>query len=182
MTLNKTSLLALFALGKHRPVEQQSEELSLVFSQEPRVPLNIQERHQYFHGDLIIEKYGKYKNYYRKTFNPQQIASPFTASDVVSDPEVRTWVYIDEHNCFQGPFSSLEMDHWYNNELLPLDLLIGLIDREQCLKLCDFISATYPFEKNPQVYHVTTANKHDFKTPQTQPQSKKAFTFDMTVS
>ena len=171
--LTKEKLLSLFKLGSNPPRNLTDEDFRAIYIEEPKIPLNLNERHQYSHGDLIIEMYGKYKNIYKKTFNPQQITSPFTACMIIDNEKQRKWVYIDEHDCFQGPFSSIEMDHWYNNELLPLDLLIGLIDRGKCVKLSDFISSTYPFDKNPDIYHVK-------RTPKTQPAEdvlRKAFTF-----
>ena len=172
--LTKDRLLSCFRLGAHTPSNLRDEDFKTIFLEEPKKPLNLNERHQYFHGDLIIEMYGKYKNYYKKTFNPQQITSPFTASQIVDDEKARVWIYIDESDYFQGPFTSVEMDHWYNSELLPLDLLIGMLDRDRCVKLSDFISSTYPFDKNPDIYHVK-------RTPKTQPAGDvqvKAFTFN----
>ena len=173
-SLTKEKILALFKLGKNPPKEladiDKDEEYKLVFQMEPKKPLNLSERHQYYHGDLIIEMYGKYKNYYKKTFNPQQITSPFTASQIASDERERIWIYIDERDIFQGPFSSVEMDNWYNSERLPLDLLIGMIKREKCVKLSDFISSTYPFDKNPDIFHVK-------RTPKTQPKQYVSSTF-----
>ena len=144
--LTKEKILSIFKLGHWTPGILKQEEFKCIYLEEPKKPLNLNERHQYFHGDLIIEMYGKYKNYYKKTFNPQQISSPFTASMVVANERERIWIYIDENEAFQGPFSTVEMDHWYNNELLPMDLLIGMMDRENCVKLIDFISSTYPFD------------------------------------
>lgn len=175
--LTRDKILSLYKFGICPPKElkdiDHDPEYKIVYQLEPKKPLNLTERHQYFHGDLIIEMYGKYKNYYKKTFNPQQITSPFTASQLCDDERDRIWIYIDEKDCFQGPFSSVEMDNWYNNERLPLDLLIGIIDREQCVKLSDFISSTYPFDKNPDIFHIK-------RTPKTQPaqDARKAFTFD----
>ena len=171
--VTKDILLSRFKLGRHRPSNLTDENFSSLYVDEPKKPLNLYEHHQYFHGDLIIELYGKYKNYYKKTFNPQQICSPFTASMICDDERSRIWIYIDENEEFQGPFSTIEMDHWYNNEMLPLDLLIGQIDREKCVKLSDFISSTYPFDKNPDLYHV----RHTPKTQPAEDVSRKTFTF-----
>ena len=98
--LNKDSLLAAFKVSTVVPDTLLSEDMIGIRSEEPKRPLNLNERHQYFHGDLIIEKYGKYKNYYKKTFNPQQIQSPFLASQIVEEDKVRVWIYIDEDDNF----------------------------------------------------------------------------------
>ena len=152
--LTKEKLLSSFHLGKFVPAHLSDPDFAEIYIPDPKTPLNLSEKHQYMYGDLIIEMYGKYKNYYKKTFNPQQITSPFTASQMIDNEQQRVWIYIDEHDCFQGPFSTIEMDHWYNSELLPLDLFIGLIDRQMCVKLSEFINSTYPFDKNPDLYHV----------------------------
>ena len=67
----------------------------------------------------------------------------------MEDVNERIWVYIDEYDVIQGPFTTVEMDHWYNQHYFPMDLLIGLADRERCIRLGDFIISTYPFSKNP---------------------------------
>lgn len=127
-------------------------------------------------GDNIIEGSSKYKNYYKKVFNPKQIFSPFAASQMIEVDYKRIWVYVDKDDKMQGPFSSAEMDNWYNKQLLPLDLLLGLANRERFVKLSDFISCTYPFDKNPELYHTKKHQKNmskhytHFMTPQ--PQSR----------
>jgi hypothetical protein len=49
--------------------------------------------------------------------------SPFTGSGYADTPTLRVWYYLDENNKIQGPFTSIEMDHWFDcgfffNELL----------------------------------------------------------------
>src|SRR3990167_4903691 len=152
--LTKEKLLACFKPGKFAPAHLSDPAYANIFQQEGRAPMNLSEKHQYMYGDLIIELYGKYKNYYKKTFNPQQISSPFAASQIIEDDQKRAWIYIDENDSFQGPFTTIEMDYWYNSELFPLDLFVGLIDRRMCIRLSEFINSTYPFDKNPEIYHV----------------------------
>lgn len=43
------------------------------------------------------------------------------------------------------------MDNWYNQHLFPMDLLIGLADRDRSIQLGDFVISTYPFSKNPNL-------------------------------
>lgn len=103
-------------------------------------------------SDFISEKKSKYKNNYKRIFNPKQIGSPFAASQIVEDGNKRIWIYIDEYDIIQGPFTTIEMDYWYNNHMFPMDLLIGLADRERCIRLGDFIISSYPFSKNPNLH------------------------------
>ena len=110
-------------------------------------------------GCFISEKKSKYKNNYKRIFNPKQISSPFAASQIVEDPNDRVWIYIDEDDVIQGPFTTIEMDYWYNNHMFPMDLLIGLADRERCIRLGDFIIASYPFSKNPNLHIKRTAQE-----------------------
>ena len=37
------------------------------------------------------------------------------ASDLVQNENERIWIYIDQYNSIQGPFTTLEMDWWFNN-------------------------------------------------------------------
>ena len=76
----------------------------------------------------------KYKNNYKRIFNPKQISSPFAASQIIENLSERIWIYIDEYDVIQGPFTTLEMDNWYNHYYFPMDLLIGLADRERCIR------------------------------------------------
>ena len=101
---------------------------------------------------FISEAKAKYKNNYKRIFNPSHVISPFAASQIVEDVNERIWIYIDEYDTIQGPFTTNEMDFWYNNRHFPMDLLIGLADRERCIRLGDFILSTYPFAKNPNIH------------------------------
>ena len=114
-------------------------------------PSLLNDQHKTFDvKDFIIDQKSKYKNTYKRIFNPNLVVSPFAASQLVDDPTERCWIYIDEHDFIQGPFSSSEMDNWYNNKCFPMDLLIGLSDRERSIRLGDFILSTYPFNKTNQ--------------------------------
>ncbi len=101
---------------------------------------------------FISEAKAKYKNNYKRIFNPSHVISPFAASQIIDDVNERIWIYIDEYDSIQGPFTTNEMDFWYNNRHFPMDLLIGLADRERCIRLGDFILSTYPFAKNPNIH------------------------------
>ena len=85
--------------------------------------------------------------------------SPFAASQIIDSATLKAWIYVDENDCIQGPYSTNEMDYWYNNRHLPMDLLIGLVDRERCIRLGDFILASYPFSKNPTLHIKRTFNE-----------------------
>ena len=97
--------------------------------------------------DFNTDQKSKYKNNYKRIFNPNHVLSPFSASLLIEEPSERVWIYIDEFDVIQGPFTTNEMDYWYNNKCFPMDLLMGLADRERSIRLGDFILSTYPFAK-----------------------------------
>lgn len=146
-TLTKKRVIELFPKAKcsNNDFQPLIEDYFEVFSDKILHPANWNPKYKRAFGDIILEPTTKYKNYYKKVFNPKQILSPFTASQVIEHSSKRIWIYVDQKNKIQGPFTALEMDNWYNKGFLPLDLLIGLADREKCVKLSDFISSTYPF-------------------------------------
>lgn len=51
-----------------------------VFAKKILQPVNTDIKYKTHTGDIIVEPSSKYKNYYKKVFNPKQILSPFTAS------------------------------------------------------------------------------------------------------
>lgn len=67
------------------------------------------------------------------------VGTPFQASGLVSDPNLKEWVYVDDMHQLQGPFSTIEMDTWYREGHLHLELLVGLNSRERLLSLASFI-------------------------------------------
>ena len=46
------------------------------------------------------------------------IRAPFSSSGLSSDLGERVWFYIDEQNEIQGPFTTLEMDSWFDKGFL----------------------------------------------------------------
>lgn len=153
--MDTESLLGLYNIGIPAPLNLQEllQKMPDVFVEKPILPLNLQQIFEFYSGDSAIENEMKYKNIYKKVFNPKQIISPFTASQILPDDKTWDWCYLDGEDRIQGPFNSVVMDNWYNLGQLPMDLLVGLKDREKFVKLSDFINSTYPFNKNPEIYH-----------------------------
>ena len=87
-----------------------------------------------------------------RVFNQDAIKNPFFLSGITVQKQKCLWVYLDEDDCLQGPFSSEQMDLWFNEKLLPFDLFVGVWGRQKMVQLADFIMATYPFQKNPKIY------------------------------
>ena len=50
--------------------------------------------------------------------------SPFSKSGFADDLTLRAWYYLDEQDKVQGPFTSLEMDNWYDQGYFFNELLI----------------------------------------------------------
>jgi hypothetical protein len=131
-----------------------------IFSESSKIPLLKNDPEIKFEiSNFVSEPKGKYRNNYKRIFNPKQITSPFASCEIIEDFNERIWIYIDEFDTIQGPFTTVEMDNWYNQQFFPMDLLIGLADRERCIRLGDFIISTYPFSKNPNLHIKRTVNE-----------------------
>ena len=87
-----------------------------------------------------------------RVFNQDAIQKPFFLSGITSQRDKLMWLYVDEHDRLQGPFSSIQMDAWYEQKMLPFDLLVGVWGKSKMVRLGDFVMATYPFQKNPKIY------------------------------
>lgn len=71
--------------------------------------------------------------------------SPFSNSSIVEDPTFRGWHYIDESDIIQGPFTSLEMDSWFDQGYLFNELLIKYENGTEFRSLIDmFGKVEYP--------------------------------------
>lgn len=71
--------------------------------------------------------------------------SPFSTSNLVKDPTERGWYYVDELDILQGPFTSLEMDNWFDQGYLFNELLIKYGDEIELHRLVDlFGKVEYP--------------------------------------
>jgi len=68
--------------------------------------------------------------------------SPFASSGYIEDPALRVWYYLDETSNVQGPFTSLEMDHWFDNGFLFHELLIRLREKNDFVKLIQLFGKT----------------------------------------
>ena len=73
------------------------------------------------------EKVGKKKRAMHR--NQKFVKSPFLKSGLVLDGDEQSpvWFYLDEGKTTQGPFTTVQMDHWYNKKqflnTLPIKLL-----------------------------------------------------------
>lgn len=68
--------------------------------------------------------------------------APFSTSGMLENPHEKEWVYLDEDGDLQGPFSTLDMDQWYNNGYFDLDLLVGLNTRDRLIPLRTLIEVS----------------------------------------
>jgi GYF domain. len=84
--------------------------------------------------------------------------SPFSNSGYAEDPSLRVWYYIDEADRIQGPFTSLEMDHWFDSGFFFNELLIRFKEQNDFIKLVDLFGKT----EQPQNYRIIPQQvKHD---------------------
>ncbi|EAR95634.1 GYF domain protein (macronuclear) [Tetrahymena thermophila SB210] len=62
-----------------------------------------------------------------KKRNSKSATSPFSQSPMMKSVQLdeRGWFYIDEQDCIQGPFTSIEMDNWYLKGYFLPTLLVG---------------------------------------------------------
>ncbi|KAL4453733.1 hypothetical protein ABPG74_009629 [Tetrahymena malaccensis] len=62
-----------------------------------------------------------------KKRNSKSAISPFSQSPMMKSVQLdeRGWFYIDEQDCIQGPFTSIEMDNWYLKGYFLPTLLVG---------------------------------------------------------
>ena len=64
-----------------------------------------------------------------------QILRPFEASGMAEDLLDRVWEYVDDSGSLQGEFTTVEMDSWYMNGLLPDSLLVGMKQTDRLVPL-----------------------------------------------
>lgn len=81
-------------------LQDLKERLGDIFSDYKFQIENMTLKYENLIGDQRIEPNLKYKNYYKKVFNPKQIASPFTAGQLVENPRQRIWIYLDQNDKF----------------------------------------------------------------------------------
>jgi len=55
-------------------------------------------------------------------------SSPFTKSSLAKTPLDRSWFYLDEADRIQGPFTSIEMDNWFDHGFFFNELLVKFED------------------------------------------------------
>ena len=68
--------------------------------------------------------------------------SPFLNSGYAETPTSRVWYYIDEGDAIQGPFTSLEMDFWFDSGFFFNELLIRIKENNDFVKLIQLFGKT----------------------------------------
>ena len=84
-------------------------------------------------GDILEHECSKPINLEHKAHKP------FSKSGLVEDPNSKEWVYIDDEGKLQGPFSTNEMDSWFEEGFLDSERLVGLNHRDRLLPLWMFM-------------------------------------------
>lgn len=79
--------------------------------------------------------------------------SPFTNSRFSDDATLRVWYYIDEQDAVQGPFTSIEMDNWFDQGYFFNELLIRFNNNNQFNKLIDLFGKIQANTPNPHFHH-----------------------------
>jgi hypothetical protein len=81
--------------------------------------------------------------------------SPFTTSKYADDLSARVWYYVDEQTKVQGPFTSIEMDHWYDSGYFFYELLIRFKEHNDFIKLIDLFGKMETVIETPKLddYH-----------------------------
>ena len=102
MTLTKEQFLKLSEKAhiKEETLTEIRSRLGDIFSKEKFPKENDIPRYAGVVGDSFIEPNLKYKNYYKKVFNPKQIGSPFTAAQIIENSNRRIWIYLDQNDKF----------------------------------------------------------------------------------
>lgn len=74
------------------------------------------------------------------------IFSPFSKSRMAENSQEKVWVYLDDEKEIQGPFSTIDMDQWFNEGYLDPDLLVGLNYRDRLVPLKTFLEVSSFFD------------------------------------
>lgn len=116
--------------------------------------------------------------------------NPFVSSGYADSPTLRVWYYLDEKDRVQGPFTSIEMDVWFEAGFLFNELLIRFKEQNDFIKLIDLFGKT-----ETQLITIQKSNvEKDFPSPSPQklidgtlnssekrssPSKNRVFTFNM---
>jgi hypothetical protein len=169
--INKEAILKRFDT-KSKPnlnILQLIETLPEVFSREPLNPENFTQGYRVPDAEELFATAlpnSRPQNFVSK---PKTISkSPFSASGQVEILEAKVWYYIDEAGDSQGPFTTLQMDEWYDHKFFENDLQIRRAGQENFSKLIDALTksdnfAARPFQKQGE-FQRGQYNKPQFRS------------------
>eukprot|EP00388_Colpodella_angusta_P008751 GDKJ01023731.1.p1 GENE.GDKJ01023731.1~~GDKJ01023731.1.p1 ORF type:complete len:487 (-),score=172.06 GDKJ01023731.1:153-1613(-) len=97
--------------------------------------------------------------------------SSFSADDWVKMKAAKIWAYTDVNLNKQGPFSTTRMYTWFNQNLLPMELPIGLDQTKDGIpivyeELSSYFSGGVPFETFSQEAMLLMAKRADVSLPE----------------
>jgi len=137
--ISKEKILQSFKLPRQKNAEVLEglfDIMAEVFSKEPIEPENYFTSNDQNPNEAILENVATPKPMRLVTKKKVFVAkSPFISSGYVEDPTLRVWYYLDESNQIQGPFTTLEMDHWFDNGYFFNELLIRLREKNEFVQL-----------------------------------------------
>jgi len=137
--ITKDKLLQTFKLPRRKDVEVLQGLFDImpeVFSKDPIEPENYFQNNDQNPNEAILESATTPKPMRLVTKKKVFVSkSPFSSSGYVEDPTLRVWYYLDESNQVQGPFTSLEMDHWFDNGYLFNELLVRVKEKNDFVQL-----------------------------------------------
>ncbi len=137
--ISKDKILQSFKLPRQKNAEVLEGLFDImpeVFSKDPIEPENYLTSNDQNPNEAILENAATPKPMRLVTKKKVFVAkSPFSSSGYVEDPTHRVWYYLDESNLVQGPFTSLEMDHWFDNGYLFNELLVRLREKNEFVQL-----------------------------------------------
>lgn len=156
--INKEAILKRFNTKSKANLNilQLIETLPEVFSREPLNPENFTQGYRVPPAEELFATAlptNRQQNFISK---PKTVSkSPFSNSGLVENLEAKVWYYIDEEGNSQGPFTTLQMDEWYDAKYFENDLQIRRAGQDNFSKLIDALTksdsgAGRPFQKQGQ--------------------------------
>lgn len=79
--------------------------------------------------------------------------SPFSASGLASNLNDKVWYYIDEEENTQGPFSSGDMDSWFDGGYFFNELLIRFKEHGEFAKLSEKLGKQQEYQQQQNYYN-----------------------------
>jgi Membrane protein involved in colicin uptake len=141
--IQKDTILGLFERKKEGPVnlEELVKTYPEMFTKEILEPETTTESFSPDPEDVFVSSFHQQKqNRMHEKIVKKKIfihRSPFTSSGYADSPTLRVWYYVDEWSRIQGPFTSLEMDNWFDNGFFFNELLIRFKEHNDFVPLID---------------------------------------------